>query len=357
MMNIAFRTDATRQIGTGHFMRCLTLADGLKKKGARIRFISRNLPAHLRVMLDAKGVEYLPLSTDAAQEPIDDLAHSKWLGTSQIQDAKATIQVLADHLWDWVVVDHYALDERWESTVRVSAKQLMVIDDLADRRHDCDVLLDQNFYADMQTRYSGIIPLHCQLLLGPRYALLREEFKKLRKQIKPRTGDVKKILVFFGGMDVDNYTSLAIEALVAMNNGLHVDIVIGGLHPYREQIQNSSIVHGYECHVQTTRMAELMAEADLAIGAGGSSSWERCCLGVPALLVALAENQVDIAKALDSIGACVYLGSKDKANLSILQQTMTNLLASHDQLAITSLNAFSLVDGIGVSRVCQLLRS
>ena len=195
-MKIVFRTDASSQIGTGHFMRCLTLADELKKQGAQIRFISRNLPPHLSEMLKAKGVEYIPLITDATQEPIDELTHSNWLGTSQNQDAQATIQALADCSCDFLVVDHYALDKRWESAVRLSCKKLMVIDDLADRQHDCDVLLDQNFYADMQTRYIDKVPEHCQLLLGPRYALLREEFRTSREKVKVRVGDVKKYWYF-----------------------------------------------------------------------------------------------------------------------------------------------------------------
>ena len=336
-------------------MRCLTLADELKKQGAQVRFISRNLSDYLREMLTARDFEHGSLSTVVAREPIDELAHANWLGTSQAQDVQATIQVLVDHLWDWVVVDHYALDKRWESAVRTNAKQIMVIDDLADRQHDCDVLLDQNFYADMQTRYDAKVPVHCQLLLGPRYALLRNEFRKLREQIKPRVGKVKRILVFFGGVDSDNYTSLAIEALTSISDALHVDVVIGEQHPYREQIQNACLAHGYGCQVQTTRMAELMADADLAIGAGGSASWERCCLGLPALLVALAENQVDIAKALDSIGACIYIGTKETANLLTVQQAITNLLAKHDQRESISLHAFSLVDGMGVGRVCQIL--
>jgi UDP-2,4-diacetamido-2,4,6-trideoxy-beta-L-altropyranose hydrolase len=156
-------------------------------------------------------------------------------------------------------------------------------------------------------------------------------------------------------VDADNYTSQAIEALIAMNCSRHVDVVIGAQHHYREQIQNACIANGYVCHEQTNRMAELMAEADFAIGAGGSASWERCCLGLPALLVALAENQIDIAKALDSIGACIYLGTKETANLSTLQKAITNLLTAHDQLGSTSRHAFSLVDGMGVSRVCQIL--
>ena len=290
-MKIAFRTDASNKIGTGHFMRCLTLADELKKQGAQIRFINRNLPPNLSEMLSEKAMEYMPLSTDATQERIDELTHSNWLGTSQAQDAQATIQALADQSWDWIVVDHYALDERWEKAVRANCKKLMVIDDLADRRHDCDVLLDQNFYVDMQTRYVSKVPAHCQLLLGPGFALLREEFRTLREKVKVRTGNVKKILVFFGGVDADNFTSLAMQALAELNITLQVDVVIGSQHPNREQIQQACIYHGFICHEQTTRMAELMAEADLAIGAGGTATWERCCLGLPTICFCLAENQ------------------------------------------------------------------
>jgi len=353
-MRIAFRVDATNQIGSGHFMRCLTLADELKKHGVQVCFVSLNLPAHLNDMLVTKGMEYVTLSVDLAQGPSNDLAHSYWLGTSQAQDGEATIQALADHLWDWIVVDHYALDERWENAVRGSAKQLMVIDDLADRRHDCDLLLDQNFYADMQTRYSGKVPVHCQLMIGPRYALLREEFKKLRKQIKPHTGDVKKILVFFGGMDVDNYTSLAIEALASMNSGLHVDVVIGAQHPYLGQIQDVCILHGYICHVQTTRMAELMAEADLAIGAGGTAMWERCCLGLPAISLCVAENQrkqiVDAAEE-----GLLYAPTGGKNLVNTIHHHTNVLLENPALLKLISNSERKTVDGNGVTRIVSAM--
>ena len=350
-MKIAFRVDASNQIGTGHFMRCITLADELKKQGARISFISRNLPPHLSEMLNARKIEYISLITDVIQEPSDRLAHSSWLGTSQSKDAQATIQVLANQTWDWVVVDHYALDERWESAVRQNCKKLMVIDDLADRQHDCDVLLDQNFYADKQTRYNGKVPAQCQLLLGPRYALLREEFRTLREKINVRAGDVKKILVFFGGVDADNYTSLAIQALTELNITLQVDVVIGAQHPNREQIKQACIAHGFICHIQTTRMAELMAEADLAIGAGGSASWERCCLGLPALLLAIADNQIEIAKALDLINACFYVETNNTKNLITIKSAIAELLSTPSQIHALSQQAFLLVDGEGAIRV------
>lgn len=354
--HIAFRTDATSRIGTGHFMRCLTLAEALKGRSTHLRFVSRDLPAHLRDMLATGGIELAALGNETTEPTGGDLAHSRWLGTSQAQDAQATIQALSDQQWDWIVVDHYALDARWESALRDVTKQIMVIDDIADRGHDCDVLLDQNYYVDMQARYEGKVPAHCRQLLGPRYALLRDEFRKLREHVKPCTGAVKKVLVFFGGIDADNYTGLAIQALAALaNQSLHVDVVIGAQHPRREQIQQACAAQGYVCHVQTTRMAELMADADLAIGAGGSASWERCCLGLPALLVALADNQVDIAKALDSVGACIYLGTKETVNTLTIQRAIANLSDMHDHLELISRHAASLVDGMGVERVCQEL--
>ena len=354
--SIAFRTDASLQIGTGHFMRCLTLADGLIQLGTHIRFISRELPAHLRDMLTAKGMEFVLLDSNANNSHIEDLAHAHWLGSSQAQDAQTTIQALSGQSWDWLVVDHYALDACWESALRCTTKQIMAIDDIADRQHDCDMLLDQNFYSDMDTRYTGKVPVHCRLLLGPRYALLREEFRQLHEQVKPRNRPAKRILVFFGGVDADNYTGRAIEALSEIDmSGLHVDAVIGAQHPCREPIETACRERGFTCHVQTDKMAELMATADLAIGAGGSACWERCCLGLPALLVALAENQINIAKDLDRYGACTYIGSAKSASAEILQNAIGKLLNAPNQLRALSEKAYSLVDGMGADRVCREL--
>ena len=353
-MNIAFRVDASNQIGTGHFMRCLTLADELKKQGGQIRFISRNLPPHLSEMLNSKGMEYISLIMEAIQESIDELTHSSWLGTSQTQDAQATTQALADQSWDWIVVDHYALDERWESAVRMSCKKLMVIDDLADRQHYCDVLLDQNYYVDMQTRYLSKVPAHCQLLLGPQYALLREEFRTLREKVKVRTGNVKKILVFFGGGDADNHTSLAMQALAELNSKQQVDVVIGVQHPNREQIQQACINHGFICHVQTTRMAELMAEADLAIGAGGTATWERCCLGLPTICFCLAENQHKLISDGAAAGF-LYAPISGRDLLEVIRDHVRSLLENPSLIKLISDVGMKLVNGKGSSRVASAM--
>jgi UDP-2,4-diacetamido-2,4,6-trideoxy-beta-L-altropyranose hydrolase len=349
-MKIAFRTDASTKIGTGHFMRCLTLADELKKQDAHIRFLSRNLPTHLSDLLRIKGIEYISLGAIEVDGSIDELAHASWLGINQAQDSQTTIKALSDQAWDWLIVDHYALDARWEKALRPSVKNIMVIDDLADRQHDCDVLLDQNYYADKQTRYKDKVTVDCKLLLGPNYALLREEFRFLREQVKVRNGYVKRVLVFFGGVDADNYTFKAIEVLAEVSPGLQVDVVIGAQHPFKEMIEKACIKHGYVCHIQTLRMAELMLEADFAIGAGGSASWERCCLGLPSLLVALADNQIAIARELSAISACVYIDNGNEANL---KKWLTQLIANQELIQKISENAFSIVDGLGVCRVSK----
>ena len=354
-MYIVFRTDATSQIGSGHFMRCLTLADELKKQGAQIWFVSRNLPEHLRDMLAAKGIQLVPLANTASATPIDDLAHSAWLGISQAQDAQDTIQALAEQSWDWLVVDHYALDARWESAMRNTAKRIMVIDDLADRQHDCELLLDQNYYADMQTRYSGKVPAHCQLLLGPRYALLREKFRKLREQIKPRTGEVKKLLVFFGGVDADNYTGLAIKALADMAlKEVQVDVVIGAQHPCHTEIETQCATRGFVCHVQTDKMAELMSASDLAIGAGGTAIWERCCLGLPAISLCVAENQrkqvIDAAEA-----GLLYAPANNNNILDLIHNHTNGLLENPALLKLISNTEMNAVDGKGVLRIINAM--
>ena len=352
---IAFRVDASTQIGTGHFMRCLTLADELRKGGAEVCFICRDLSAHLVEMLVDRGISLQQLAGEPIAPPAGDLAHSHWLWTDQVHDAQASLQVMGDVQWDWVIVDHYALDHRWERIMRKATKKIMAIDDIADRRHDCDILLDQNYYLDMNERYQGKVPKQCRLLLGPRYALLREEFRELRKRTQPRDGKVRRILVFFGGVDAGNYTGLAIKALTGLElKDIAVDVVIGAQHPSRAEIEHACAAAGFACHVQTSRMAELMATADLAIGAGGSATWERCCLGLPALSVCVADNQCkQIADAAEQ-GLIYSLPGGDDLT-SVFQRHIGAILENEPLRKLISRTAIHEVDGLGVNRVAATL--
>ncbi len=338
-MHIAFRADASFEIGTGHVMRCLALADALKQRGGTIHFVSRGLPEHLRRLVSANGYALTDLG-----------GHASTADTGQDADAQATLAALAGRQWDWLVVDHYALDARWESALRSATTRVMAIDDLADRVHDCDLLLDQNLYADMETRYAGRIPAHCKLMLGPRYALLRDEFRLLRSCVKPRDGRVRRVLVSFGGVDAGNLTMSAIDALSrAAAKATAVDIVIGEQHPRREQIELRCEEQGYICHVQTSRMAELIAAADLGIGAGGSTTWERCCLGLPAIIVPVADNQLASTRYLVETGVAIACEAAF--------ENLGGVMSNQHLLAASSRKAFELVDGAGVERAIQMMES
>jgi UDP-2,4-diacetamido-2,4,6-trideoxy-beta-L-altropyranose hydrolase len=352
-MNIAFRVDASEKIATGHFMRCLTLADALQQRGARIRFFSRRLPEHLRSMLKLKQHEFAPIGGTERTDTVDDLPHAGWLDRSQAQDAADTLRAMSDLSWDWVVVDHYALDARWESLLRKSAAKIAVIDDIADRRHDCDLLLDQNFHPDAGARYLGKVPAHCRMLLGPAYALLREEFRSIREQVKPRSEAVKRILIFFGGVDAGNLTAQAIEAIAALGIAdLQVDAVVGASHPQTQQIASQCLRHGFTCHVQTSRMAQMIAAADLSVGAGGSVTWERCCLGLPTLALCVAENQREQIAAAAYAGFLYAPESSDDCGL-VIQRHARALIENRFLRQLISRAGMQAVDGRGVWRVVE----
>ena len=353
MMKVAFRLDASAQIGSGHFMRCLTLAEALKRAGATTRFVSRQLPDRFVQMLNRGGHECSPISGDQLGGPDRDLRHSHWLGTSQAHDAQQTIRALADDSWDWLIVDHYALDARWESALRGSAQMIAVIDDISDRAHHCDLLVDQNLQTGSRDRYADKVPKNCRMLLGPRYAMLREEFRGLRERAAPRDGMAQRILIFFGGFDADNFTGHAIEAAAGLGASvLHVDVVIGAHHPHGEDIAAQCRRHGFICHVQTERMAELIAAADLAIGAGGTAVWERCCLGLPALTICTAENQkqqISAAAGAGLVYAPEYVGAA-----TVFIQRHTLALMENRVLRGSISNACLLaVDGRGAARVAD----
>jgi len=352
-VRIAFRVDASSHIGTGHLMRCVSLADALKWRGVHVRFVSREMPITFRTTLSEKQHELVLLPGRDERVTDGDLAHSQWLSTTQAQDAEDSLEALGTGPWDWLIVDHYALDARWESRTHRSVERIMVIDDIADRPHDCDVLLDQNPYHDKEHRYLGKVPAHCQLLLGPRYALLRDEFRRLHVQVKPRSGSVSRVLVLFGGVDAENYTDRAIRALAMLNNRhLQVDVVVGAHYPALEAAEAACLRHGFRLHVQTSSLAELMATADLAVGAGGSATWERCCLGLPTLAICTAANQKQLIA--DSAAAGLLHAPDIHVNdVSGLARHLQFLVESPGLRSHISVNGMSAVDGRGVLRVLQ----
>lgn len=330
---VAFRADASVSLGSGHVMRCLTLADTLREHGIVTHFLCRRLPGDAGALIQARD-------------------HAlNWL-EADLDDAEASRRALADGPpLDWLVVDHYGLDATWERAMRGLAHNILAIDDLADRPHDCDLLLDQNLQA--AGRYDGLLPASSHRLLGPRHALLRPEFAAARRTRTPRDGRVARLLLFFGGADADGETLKALAALDLLGRGdLDLDVVIGQGNPHRAAIAAACAARPRTAlHRQVANMAELMAAADLCLGAGGGASWERCCVGLPALVVATAANQVEQCRVLAEAGALIYLGVAADCDAARWANALAWLLDLPQLLAHLSRQGWSLVDGEGARRV------
>ena len=331
-MKFVFRADASVQIGAGHVMRCLTLAGELREKSAGVTFVCRELPGNLCGLIEKKGytVHRLPGKEQLTAGNMR-RGRNAQPGRSWEEDAEQTRAVLESARGaDWVIVDHYELDSRWESLLRACAKKIMVIDDLADRPHDCDLLLDQNFYQNMEARYDGLAPDHCRKLLGPGYALLRPEFRDAGKRLKGRDGSVRRILIFYGGSDPTGETAKALEAIRAINClGIAVDVVVGGVNPQRDKLKRiCSDMPFVFLYCQVDNMAELMVGADLALGAGGTANWERCFLGLPSIVTVVAQNQYETAKAAASAGALRLLGWFNEVSAENLRDAIEAALSS-----------------------------
>lgn len=356
-MRIVFRADASSTIGTGHVMRCLALAQGVRRAGGKAVFVCRELPGHFCDQIAVQGFEVLRLPPDPAGATGDGPPHAAWLGTSWQNDAAQTLATLDDQEpADWLVVDHYALDARWESALRPAARQLMVIDDIFDRAHDAELLLNQNVLPGTTASYAGLVPATCRLLTGPRYALLNACYRELHNRIPPRRGRIKRVLVYFGGVDAANLTGRSLEALLAADcRDLDVDVVLPVASPHRESIRDFAGRLGGVCiHETLPSLSRLMAMADLAIGAAGTTSWERLCLGLPALVVTLSENQRLIAEALQANDLVLWLGHHDAVTVAHLAQALRQMLLQ-GLPADWSARCRAAVDGGGADRVAALM--
>lgn len=294
MRKIFFRVDSSIQIGSGHLMRCLTLAKQLGKQ--EITFVCRKLEGNLNKLVNKNGFVLLELPESEPQSELN--GYEKWLTVTQQVDAGQMLGILENtERVDLLIVDSYALDKTWEDKLRQKVKYILVIDDLANRQHNCDWLLDQNYYHDAEKRYTNLVPPECKLLLGPQYVLLREEFYQARRTLRKRDGSIKNILVFFGGSDPSNETGKTLEALIQLKTtDITINVVVGASNPHKDSLRLICEENKFNYLCQVNNMAELIAEADFAIGAGGTTTWERCFLELPSIVIILAENQRELTE-------------------------------------------------------------
>jgi len=352
-MKVVFRVDASLQMGTGHVMRCLTLAQALKYNEANIEFICRKHEGNLidKIRLNGFNVHELEVLEKVDDKLAHSHSHSHWLGATQQQDAGACINIFKVKKTDWLIVDHYALDEQWQKRLKPYYEKLMVIDDLADRKYQCDVLLDQNFGRTSQD-YKDLVPASAKFLMGSEYALLRPEFEKYRQYSLDRRKDekFKKLLVNMGGADQDNITGKVIERLqtAKLPKDVEITVVMGKTAPHLASVITSAnkLTYRSEVKVDVDNMAELMANADIAIGASGATTWERCCLGLPTIQLITAYNQEFIARKLNKINAIKLVEIDDVVeNLENFQYWMKS----------TGESASKVTNGSGIKHVLECL--
>jgi UDP-2,4-diacetamido-2,4,6-trideoxy-beta-L-altropyranose hydrolase len=356
---IIFRVDASLNIGTGHVMRCLTLAKELRQMNTLVVFVCREHPGNLCNLIASCGFEVIRFNLENDQKNFagtqHQTPHSAWLDTDQETDAAQTLAALeSETSWDWLVVDHYALDYRWESALRKVADSIMVIDDLADRKHDCDLLLDQNYFQSPDKRYNGIIPQKCETLLGPNYALLRPEFREARKFCRMRGNGVARVLVYFGGNDHDNLTGMALSALNSPElKHLLVDAVIGPNNPHQDKLETLADQRGgTRLHIQPEGFTELLLRADLCIGAGGTTTWERLCLGLPSLVITVAKNQEAFNIELNRDGLVSWIGKKENVSSMDIKINLLGMMEKLKEQPLFSDRPYP-VDGLGALRTTE----
>ncbi len=359
MQYIAFRVDASIEMGSGHVMRCLTLADALKTQQRECLFLTRPHPGDFSDTIAERGHRVILLSKPQQffQKHEDDVDHAQWLGASQSQDAQETISALTGIHPNWLVVDHYAIDHRWHKLLRSHVKNILVIDDLADRVYDCDLLLDQTF-GRKETDYRKLVNKKTPLLLGSQYALLRPEFAKLRPEAIVKRKEykgIRRILVSMGGTDPHNVTTKVLQGLMTVEwqDQPIVDVVLSSKAPYLNKIieQAKQSLLDVEVSVDVNNMAEYILKADLAIGAAGTSSWERCCLGLPTLIDVNVKNQEFVSKSLCLSNAVKMMRTQESFKTSDVKESVEYLIRSEKSWQAMSKEAFKITRGLGAKRI------
>lgn len=343
-------------------MRCLTLAGALREVGIDVVFICRELKGNMCDLLEGNGYVVHRLSKPNKALAMDFVvsSHADWLEVPIKYDSDETRSVM--RLLgpvDWLIVDNYALDASWEREMRPYAGKIMVIDDLADRPHDCDLLLDQNLYDNWESRYDGLVPDQCSKLLGPRHVLLRPEFMKARSNMRYRDGSVRRILIFFGGSDPTNETTKALEAIISLKRpDIAVDVVVGAGNPHKHDIKIlCASIPNTTYHCQIGNMAELMMNADLAIGAGGSSLWERCFVGLPSIALVIAENQAETTKVVAKRGALFDMGRSVNVSLDQIVNSVRHVLKNPIELRLMGEAALKITEDVTFTSGYPLLKA
>ena len=342
-MKIVIRVDSSEEIGFGHLSRCINLSEVMRSRGNEVLFICRDDEAKSFRALEDRLFATVLLPMLAVGETVN-----------QQEDAQQTIQALQGERPDWLVIDSYQLSKDWEQLLRPYVAKIAVIEDLSGREHDCDLLIDQNYSERSAASFEKFVPKTCELLLGPRFALIGEQFRKLRELKSKPAPELKRIFVFCGGSDPQNLTQQVIDEIACAElSNIAVDVVVGAQNKTFDREAALKLNANIEIHNAGGKFARIMSIADLAIGAGGTTSWERMCLGIPSIVASIAENQNSACEKLGRDGLINYLGTQSSLKPGAIREAVFEAKNKYPSLFDQVERLQFLVDGRGCERIAD----
>ena len=352
-MQIAFRVDASDSIGSGHLVRCLVLARYLRKAGCDSVFIITKCKSNLGDLIFSHGFKFYEIKNNLP--PILN-SYGIYETYNWYDDAEQCSLILKKEYYSWLVVDHYALDYRWEKFQKEFVKNILVVDDLANRRHQADILLDQNMYHNFLYRYDNKVDKDCVKLLGTDYVLMQSEYRKLKSKVTLSQNQEKRLLIYFGNSALDELNIRVLEIFLSLRKqNASADIILSGhskeAAPIKKLIQHNRNIR---LHGPQKTLAFLMSKADIAIGAGGSTTWERICMGLPSIVITISDNQKQCAEYLDQMGLIRYVGNISSIEDEDIRIALKEMFIDLNLQSISK-KCFNLIDGKGVIRVAEAL--
>lgn len=355
-MSIVFRVDSTKEIGSGHLYRCLILANSLTESGFNCIFIinKRNDKISELIKFNRHQLKYLSIKDKLPiSEKIN--SHKQWLKHSWKEDAEATINILEKNFVSLVVVDHYSLDYRWERKIKKHTRKIMVIDDLDNRKHECDILLDHNYRSENNAYKKNIINNLCLKLLGLKYLIINKEYVNYKKKVTRE--NIKKILIFFGGSDSEKLTELIVGKLIKLDkNKYNVSIVIGINNDRKKSIEKLiKNLNNFKCYESQMNLASMLEKNDLVIGALGMNLWERLCIGTPSVVISKGIDQKIFGKKLASKKCIHLIGHYNEVSEKKIELRLKKFLQMKITQSMTS-RLQNMVDGCGTERVANELK-
>ena len=332
--NLFIRVDSSPEIGIGHMMRCLTLAQELKNNFDKIIFLTQKDSGNFigTIMKNEFEVIFIPTTNN-------DPNIIKNLITAYSENK------------NFLLIDHYDIGTNFESSLKNIFERIFVIDDLANRKHDCDLLIDQNYYRDLNQRYEKLIQNGTITLLGPKYAIIRPEFRKINKKTIKKNSQIKKILVSFGGSDPTNECKKVLDALCSIENSKFEIVVVAGIYNHKFE-QLKKLYEKYsniKIYRHVNDLSRLMLNSDLFIGAGGTTTWERFYMGLPSIVTIISDDQKESIEFLSDMGHVINLGLAKNVTSKTYVQTLQKL--NSDLIYNMSLHNQKLVDGNGSNRI------